>query len=173
MGVALTARRRAPADAHLVGRPCKTQERAYAPPTGNPDHARLRGSTGLRQCAFGSMVTTSTELVHGGDTPNLLVIITAGRSGSTLLKTLLDAHDAVAAPAEVGIPAVVARLLRAWATIAPWDHPGKEPQGLGDPTDGRAITSLPPSDVVTEVRAAALALMRRFCMREGKAIYGA
>jgi protein-tyrosine sulfotransferase len=50
--------------------------------------------------------------------PRLAFIVGVARSGTTLLRLLMDAHPEVGAPAETGIPGLIEASARAWATIA-------------------------------------------------------
>jgi protein-tyrosine sulfotransferase len=93
--------------------------------------------------------------------PKLVVLVSAARSGTTLLRLILDSHREVGAPAEAGIPSLIAHLGRVWATVA-----GAPPVDCGD----AGVGGLSPH-ARKAVRSAALAPMADYCRREGKRIY--
>ena len=45
------------------------------------------------------------------------LIVGAARSGTTLLRLLLDAHREIGCPAEAGLPGLMSHMLRVWGTI--------------------------------------------------------
>ena len=44
-------------------------------------------------------------------------VVSAPRSGTTLLRLILDAHPEIGCPSETGIPTLAAHLTRVWSTI--------------------------------------------------------
>ncbi len=99
-------------------------------------------------------MTGATE--RRGD--ELVVLVGAARSGSTLLRLLLDAHPEIGCPAEAGIPGLMQQLLRVWWTIDPHPETAGTPEDLSEHVKG-AITD------------AVRAPMDHYCAREGKHIY--
>jgi len=49
--------------------------------------------------------------------PDLVVVVGATRSGTTLLRLLLDSHPEIGARAEAGIPNLISNLCRVWQMI--------------------------------------------------------
>jgi hypothetical protein len=66
---------------------------------------------------------------HAGDDP--VFVLCAGRSGSTLLRFLLDAHPDLACPPETRLPWLARQLATAWAVIE-----NTPPSADGSPADG-------------------------------------
>jgi protein-tyrosine sulfotransferase len=121
-------------------------------------------------------------------TPELLVLVGAARSGTTLLRLILDAHPEIGCPPEAGIPSLIQHLGGVWWTIdaelrgdgggdplttenAGGDHHGCNPDDDG--ARGLQSARLPElaADAQAAIREAALAPMRHYCEREGKRIY--
>jgi hypothetical protein len=91
------------------------------------------------------------------DSPQPVFMVGAGRSGTTLLRLLLDAHPEIGCPGETGVPLLVNQLARVWYTLC------------SDQTREHAAT---PSDaVVKEIRRAAQAPMIHYCRSEGKHVF--
>lgn len=120
--------------------------------------------------------------------PDLIVVVGAARSGTTLLRLLLDAHAEIGCPAEAGIPNLVSNLCRVWGTIDAdlLDDQLRDPlatQEAGPDGTGRTETNGGtnrledprllelPAKAKAAVRDAALAPMLHYCQREGKRIY--
>lgn len=68
--------------------------------------------------------------------PDLAVIVGAARSGTTLLRLLLDAHPEIGCPAEAGLPALMSHMVGVWMTVESdalnrrsAADPGAAPQG--------------------------------------------
>jgi hypothetical protein len=116
----------------------------------------------------------------------LALIVGAARSGTTLLRLLLDAHPEVGCPAEAGIPGLIASLGRVWWTMdADRVNDRGDPQTMeqadvgpedthgGNSADPRQSTVLPdlPATTKAAIRRSALAPMLHYCDREGKRIY--
>jgi hypothetical protein len=49
--------------------------------------------------------------------PELVLILGAARSGTTLLRSLLDAHPDIGCPAEAALPQLISHTRRVWATV--------------------------------------------------------
>jgi hypothetical protein len=62
---------------------------------------------------------------------DLVFVVCAGRSGSTLLRFLLDAHPDLACPPETRLPAICAQLATVWQQLA-----GAAADGNGDTPPG-------------------------------------
>lgn len=119
--------------------------------------------------------------------PDFAVLVGGARSGTTLLRLILDAHPKIGCPAEAGIPGLISHLGRVWWTIdsdvlddRARDPLAKDEAGADLPgeagTDGAArpqSSRLPrlPDVATAAIREAVLAPMRHYCQREGKRIY--
>jgi protein-tyrosine sulfotransferase len=115
--------------------------------------------------------------------PDLLVLVAAARSGSTLLRLILDSHPEIGCPAEAGIPGLIANLGRVWWTIDadlvddrtgdPLETHGPGEGARDGADDGGVNRQLPdlPAEAKAAIRAAATAPMHHYCAREGKRIY--
>ena len=73
--------------------------------------------------------TPADGTAHPGDDP--VFVLCAGRSGSTLLRFLLDAHPDLACPPETRLPWLARQLATAWAVIE-----NAPPSADGSPADG-------------------------------------
>jgi hypothetical protein len=92
----------------------------------------------------------------GGEDP--VFILCAARSGSTLLRFLLDAHPDLACPPETKLPWLARQLAAAWAVIEDTPPPAA-PDGAGPDTgapDTGAPGAGPGEDAVSELVAAGL-----------------
>jgi protein-tyrosine sulfotransferase len=87
--------------------------------------------------------------------PSLALVVGAARSGTTLLRVLLDCHPEIGCPGEAGIPALIAHLSRVWMTVD-----GREPSSPNIPAEVRR-----------EIASAALAPMRHYCEIHDKRLY--
>lgn len=128
---------------------------------------------------------------NGRGDPQLALIVGAARSGTTLLRTILDAHVEIGCPAEAGLPALMSHMAAVWATIDAdivEDTPAADPErgaapgvdGQTAPTDGRDPTPAPPpKDIGPRVPAPArewihattVTAMRRYTDRAGARLY--
>jgi protein-tyrosine sulfotransferase len=104
--------------------------------------------------------------------PEFAVIVGAARSGTTLLRSLLDAHPEIGCPAEAGLPALMSHARRVWATVCSSGDPAAaDPQTALQADDlPAAVMPLPPR-AEQEVRRLALAVMESYCRPAGKRIY--
>jgi hypothetical protein len=89
--------------------------------------------------------------------PGIAFVVGCARSGTTLIRRVLDAHRDVAAPAEANIPALIDQVGHTWRTVSGGHH------------------ELPlrdlPDDVRGEIRAAALRPVQACCARAGARVY--
>ncbi|MGI8559639.1 MAG: sulfotransferase family protein [Solirubrobacteraceae bacterium] len=108
--------------------------------------------TTVAPCA-GSASPGSSE---GDGAPSLALLVGAARSGTTLLRMMLDGHPEIAAPGEVGIPGLIQHLWTVWRTIDgnTYESPG----------------SCPP-EVRSAIAAATIAPMTHYCRPRRKRIY--
>ncbi|HEY1775374.1 MAG TPA: sulfotransferase [Solirubrobacteraceae bacterium] len=88
---------------------------------------------------------------------NPVFVVAAPRSGSTLLRLILDAHPEIGCPGETGIPSLAARLEDVWAAICT-DLAGEN-------------VAKPPANVLRSMRRALRAPMEYYCQETGKRIY--
>ena len=84
-------------------------------------------------------------------------LVTAGRSGSTLLRLILDEHPEIGCPGETGLPSLIGHLANVWHTIASDVE--------------RAHVEVMSAEVKAAVRAAASAPMRFYIEAEGKRVF--
>ena len=103
---------------------------------------------------------------HSNDDP--VFVLCAGRSGSTLLRFLLDAHPDLACPPETRLPWLARQLATAWAVIedAPPSAEDAPPPADGGPADG--AVSAP---VVAGLRRSLDPMMTSYLERRGKRRY--
>src|SRR5215471_466785 len=85
-------------------------------------------------------------------------VLTASRSGSTLLRFILDSHPDLACPPETSVAMTAAQLTRTWDIL--------ENAGSG----GTPVTepAAPPPEVIAAVRAAIDQVYDRYLQRRGK-----
>jgi hypothetical protein len=91
-------------------------------------------------------------------------ILCAGRSGSTLVRFLLDAHPDLACPPETKLPWLARQLAAAWAVIEDTPPPGADPAGGAD--DG-AVSEL----VAAGLRRSLDPMIASYLARRGKKRY--
>jgi hypothetical protein len=99
------------------------------------------------------------ETAHAGSGP--VFVLCAGRSGSTLLRFLLDAHPDLACPPETRLPWLARQLATAWAVIE-----NAPPSADGNPADG--AVSAP---VAAGLRRSLDPMMTSYLERRGKKRY--
>jgi hypothetical protein len=130
-------------------------------------------------------------LASKGADKELALIVGAARSGTTLLRLLLDAHPEIGCPAEAGLPSLMSHMAGVWATVdadtraeAPATDPGQQgPDDLEgglmavDQTDRDhlapdATSGTPMPDSAREwIRATTMIVMQRYCNRGDKRLY--
>ena len=110
------------------------------------------------------------------------LLVAAARSGSTLLRLMLDVHPEIGCPAEAGIPSLIQTLGRVWWTVDADLDPvrpaqshamaqlGPRPQPDEQIASASALGGLLP-EAEDAIRHAALAPMRHYCERRGKRLY--
>lgn len=96
---------------------------------------------------------------YGGASADPVFVLCSGRSGSTLLRVLLDAHPDLACPPETKLPEVVTRLSSLWSTMEAL------PLSAGNGTPG-----LPPA-VTAGIRHTADLIIGPYLARRGKNRY--
>lgn len=84
-------------------------------------------------------------------------IVAVPRSGSTLLRLVLDAHPEIGCPGETGLPALASQLLGVWT-------------GICSDVAGATVTDLP-TIALRSARRALRAPMDHYCEQTGKHIY--
>ncbi|MGA3361629.1 MAG: sulfotransferase [Solirubrobacteraceae bacterium] len=84
-------------------------------------------------------------------------VLGAARSGTTLVRHLLDAHPDIACPPEAGIPQLARSLGRTWLVVTT------------DEAGARATRAA--ADVLEEIRATINVPVQRYCRTRGKRIY--
>ena len=99
-----------------------------------------------------------------GDDP--VFVLCAGRSGSTLLRFLLDAHPDLACPPETRLPWLARQLATAWAVIE--DAP---PSADGNPADGDQADDAVSAPVAEGLRRSLHPMMTSYLERRGKKRY--
>ncbi|HLW95802.1 MAG TPA: sulfotransferase [Solirubrobacteraceae bacterium] len=103
--------------------------------------------------------------------PQLAVIVGAARSGTTLLRSLLDSHPDIGCPAEAGLPALLSHARRVWATVCASGDPSIiDPQRAPQVDTPAPVIQLPPY-AEREIRRVALAVMKSYCQDGEKRIY--
>jgi hypothetical protein len=119
----------------------------------------------------------------------LALIVGAARSGTTLLRLILDAHPEVGCPAETGLPSLMSHMAGVWMTVDAdviGDRRGKDPgtplpEQVGDTAYGDngtperdrredTMSDLPP-EARDWIRRAVHEPMLRYAVRGGKRIY--
>jgi len=85
-------------------------------------------------------------------------VLTASRSGSTLLRFILDSHPDFACPPETSIAVAAASLVRAWDFL----------ERVGSDTTSVAAPAVPPDHVLAGVRATIDRMYGQYLRRRGK-----
>ena len=96
----------------------------------------------------------------GGPLAGPVFVLCAARSGSTLLRFLLDAHPALGCPPESDLPALCAHLAGVWSLL--------EGAPLAAQQDGTPVV---PAPALTGIRQTADLMIRSYLARRGKALY--
>lgn len=92
------------------------------------------------------------------DSASPVFILSCARSGSTLLRYLLDAHAELACPTETTIPHLSLQLATVWATICGAAKPAMQPASVA------AI----PEPVIAQVRQTIDSMMEHYLAKRGK-----
>jgi hypothetical protein len=100
---------------------------------------------------------------YAGASSNPVFVLCTGRSGSTLLRVLLDAHPDLACPPETKFPEVIGRLINLWAAMEALPLP---PQG---PTDSQVAQSA--ASVIHGIRHTVDMMVGPYLARRGKKRY--
>jgi protein-tyrosine sulfotransferase len=98
----------------------------------------------------------------GGDAQRPVFVLSMARSGSTLLRFILDSHPDLACPPETNVAQVCFGLARLWDLLEP---------PLESATDGWRPNAVPvhlPPDAAMSIRAAVDAVYGRYLARHGK-----
>ncbi|MGD0706326.1 MAG: sulfotransferase [Trebonia sp.] len=119
----------------------------------------MAGAGADREAALTEWPEPVGQAAQPADDP--VFVLCAGRSGSTLLRFLLDAHPDLACPPETRLPWLARQLATAWAVIE--DAP---PSTDGSPADG--AVSAP---VAEGLRRSLDPMMRSYLQRRGKKRY--
>jgi protein-tyrosine sulfotransferase len=98
-----------------------------------------------------------TEALMASRASSPVFLVAAPRSGTTLLRLILDAHPEIGCPSETGIPTLAAHLARVWTTIS-------------SDLAGEPVSDLPPK-VIASMRRTLTAPMDLYCRERGKRIY--
>jgi hypothetical protein len=96
--------------------------------------------------------------VRASESAAPVFILTPARSGSTLLRYLLDAHPELACPAETGLPHLGHQLATVWAAISGAAKPSPQPDSVA------AI----PESIIEQVRAAIDPMIGQYLGDRGK-----
>jgi hypothetical protein len=98
---------------------------------------------------------------YAGASADPVFVLCAGRSGSTLLRLLLDAHPDLACPPETKLPEIFGRLITLWSTM----------EALPLPAGGLNGAAGIPGAAVTGVRHTADLIIGPYLARRGKTRY--
>src|SRR3981081_2243878 len=94
---------------------------------------------------------------YAGASADPVFVLCAGRSGSTLLRLLLDAHPDLACPPETKLPEIFGRLITLWSAM----------EALPLPTGGMTRMSGIPSAAVKGIRHTADLIIGPYLARRG------
>jgi hypothetical protein len=136
------------------------------------------------------------EAVARREEPELALIVGAARSGTTLIRLLLDAHPDVGAPGEAGLPGLIAHMVQVWsmvhadglgrsqddpgataedaAALTRWEEP---PRSLAEDEERQALAPVAPRERELPeatrrwVRDAVRVPMREYCGQGRKRLY--
>jgi hypothetical protein len=105
--------------------------------------------------------------------PELVLVLGAARSGTTLLRSLLDAHPDIGCPAEAGVPNLINHLHMVWDIVCSSRDPADATAPRDPVRDNQK--QAPRSDLPTEaqdtIRGQVMGIMRYYCGRDAKGIY--
>src|SRR4030081_2032030 len=100
---------------------------------------------------------------YAGASSNPVFVLCTGRSGSTLLRVLLDAHPDLACPPETKFPEVIGRLITLWAAMESLPLPPQVP------ADGQIAQSA--ATVIHGIRHTVDLIVGPYLARRGKKRY--
>jgi hypothetical protein len=98
---------------------------------------------------------------YAGASSDPVFVLCSGRSGSTLLRVLLDAHPDLACPPEAKFPEAVGRLITLWSAM----------EALPLPAQGNGQVTQFPATVVRGIRHTADLIVGPYLARRGKKRY--
>jgi protein-tyrosine sulfotransferase len=78
--------------------------------------------------------------------PRFALVVGAARSGTTLVRALLDAHPQVACPAEAGLPALMGQLAQTWRVIHADELESQAQLTAGDTPNASTLSQSVPPD---------------------------
>lgn len=116
----------------------------------------------------------SADPLHSG--ADIAFVLGAARSGTTLIRMVLDAHPEIGCPAEAALPSLAAHLVSAWRTVDA-DAPNSSPTPFTAEHDAPSVPpdSLVETDLADEglrwVRQTITTPMWRYLTREKKRVY--
>ena len=113
------------------------------------------GAHGRAPAASAPDVRTKALMAPRSSSPAFLVA--APRSGTTLMRLILDAHPEIGCPSETGLPTLAAHLARVWTAVCS-DLAGEPVKNL-------------PAGVIASMRRTLTAPMDLYCRETGKRIY--
>ena len=105
--------------------------------------------------------------------PELVLVLGAARSGTTLLRSFLDAHPEIGCPAEAGVPKLINQLHMAWDIVCASRDPARAtaPRDPVRDDQRQASGGELPAEVQDIIRGQVQRIMRYYCERDAKRIY--
>jgi hypothetical protein len=105
--------------------------------------------------------------------PELVLVLGAARSGTTLLRSFLDAHPDIGCPAEAGVPNLLNHLHMVWDIVCSSRDPahGTAPRDPEREDQQQASCSELPAEVQDTIRGQVMRVMRYYCEPDAKGIY--
>jgi len=131
------------------------------------DEAGLTGAPGQGQASAPGPGPTDGAGGTSGAGNDPVFVLCAGRSGSTLLRFLLDAHPDLACPPETRLPWLARQLATAWAVIEDAGASGP----AGQSADGNSADAAIPAPVAEGLRRSLDPMMASYLRRRGKRRY--
>jgi hypothetical protein len=131
------------------------------------DEAGLTGAPGQGQGSAPGPGPTDGAGGTSGAGNDPVFVLCAGRSGSTLLRFLLDAHPDLACPPETRLPWLARQLATAWAVIEDAGASGP----AGQSADGNSADAAIPAPVAEGLRRSLDPMMASYLRRRGKRRY--
>ena len=132
-----------------------------ADPAGLPDLARLPGPSSVAPQLPGPSPMAPPPPASAVARPELVFVLCFGRSGSTLLRFLLDAHPDLACPPETRLPTMCAQMAGVWSQLE------------GAPLSAERTSGLPvlPEAALAGIRATMDLMVGSYLARRGKSRY--